>query len=604
SDFAAQDTPTYVELEMEHRGKNYRIYRNPEYLRPRKKGGGDALTKEKENAILYLPDGQIMEGVKEVNARLQELLALDYAQFKQISMIGQGEFARLLTDPPKDKTRIFRQIFDTGIYERFTSQLRDRTRTCYQQVMQQRQALDEQLRGLCPVLEQVKERAPWQDADGENPDRLLELLSAEYLQYGTIGTELAGLHQRVEKYMKQLRRTYEQQDEELSRRQAELQSRQEENRQILSYQKTCEEGRRLSEQRAEYQTKGERLQKALAAMGAETAAMAMKHAQDQCHRLQQEEKQLRQETLEKQKQQEALLPLWELQEDGAALVEAMKQYELTAAQDIQQEKSLKSLESQLEQGREVYLELEAVSRQAQRAYEDALQAQRHAAIGLAARDLRPGVPCPVCGSLEHPSPARTEGEILSAEALEELERIWKQRQQEMEQQHGQVVALQTRTEDARSSLLELREQKLALEQKLAAEEREPLRILKALTSQKAQRQLQSCIEQMTTLRAQLAEKQARHGTVCAEQKLMAAEQEQAVSAFQEQLARAGLSSREEFEESRMDEAGREALQKELQSYQEQVAANAHLQEHLRTVISREEPWDNRLLEQQLEEQRR
>ncbi len=29
SDFAAQDTPTYVELEMEHRGKKYRICRNP-----------------------------------------------------------------------------------------------------------------------------------------------------------------------------------------------------------------------------------------------------------------------------------------------------------------------------------------------------------------------------------------------------------------------------------------------------------------------------------------------------------------------------------------------------------------------------------------------
>ena len=604
SDFAAQDTPTYVELEMEHRGKKYRIRRNPEYLRPRKKGGKDALAKEKENAILYLPDGQILEGVKEVNARLQELLALDYSQFKQISMIAQGEFARLLTAPPKDKTRIFRQIFDTGIYERFTAQLGARTRECHQQVMQQRQTLDEQLHGLCPVLEQIKEKMPWQEADAEALDRLRELLPAEYLQYETIGVELAGLHRQVEKHIKHLRKTHEQQDEELSRRQGELQSRQEENRQIMSYQKTCEEGRNLEEQKTEYQKKENRLQKALAAMGAEAAAMAMKHAREQCCRLQQEEERLRQEILEKQEQQEALLPLWELREDGAALVEAMRQHEQTADQDIQQEKTLRLLESQLEQGREDYLKLEAVSRQAQRAYEDALQAQRHAAIGLAARDLKPGVPCPVCGSLEHPSPAQTEGEILSAEALEELERIWKLRQQETEQQHGQVVALQTRTEDARSSLSELREQKQALEQKLAAEEREPLQILKALTFQEAQRRLQSCTEQMTALRAQLAEKQSRHKTVCTEQKQAEAEQERAASAFQEQLSKAGLSSGEEFEESRMDESGREALQKEIQRYQEQVAANMRLQEHLRTVISREELWDNGPLEQQLEEQRK
>ena len=37
SDFAKPETPTYVELEMEHRGRVYRIRRNPEYMRPRKK---------------------------------------------------------------------------------------------------------------------------------------------------------------------------------------------------------------------------------------------------------------------------------------------------------------------------------------------------------------------------------------------------------------------------------------------------------------------------------------------------------------------------------------------------------------------------------------
>lgn len=605
SDFAAQDTPTYVELEMEHRGKKYRIRRNPEYLRPRKKGGSDTLAREKENAILYLPDGQILEGVKDVNARLQELLALDYAQFKQISMIAQGEFARLLTAPPRDKTRIFRQIFDTGIYERFTAQLGARARASYQQVMQQRQTLDEQLRGLCPVLEQMvqmEEKAP-QDAAAEKTERLRELLSAEYLQYEAIGTELAMLCQKAEKYTKQLRRTYKQQDEELSRRQSELQSRREENRQILSYQRTCAESRELAEQKPEYQKKENRLQKAVAAMGAETAAMAMKHVQDQCQRLQQEEEKLRQEIQAKQKQQEELLPLWKLQEKGAELVEIMRQQQLTAAREIEQEKTLRALERQLEQGRETYLKLEAVSRQARDAYEDALQAQRHAAIGLAARDLQPGIPCPVCGSLEHPAPAQMEGEILSGETLEELEQTWKSQQQETELYHGQVVALQTRMEDAQNSLSELREQKQALEQKLAAEESEPLQILKTLTSQEAQRQLQSCIEQMTTLQAQLAEKQARRETVCAERQQAAAEQEQAVSAFQEQLARAGLSSREEFEESRMDEAGREALQREIQGYQEQAAANLRLQEHLRTVISREEPWDNQQLEQQLEQQK-
>ena len=47
SDFADGATPTYVELTMEHGGKQYRIYRNPEYLRPKKRGGSEGgFTKE------------------------------------------------------------------------------------------------------------------------------------------------------------------------------------------------------------------------------------------------------------------------------------------------------------------------------------------------------------------------------------------------------------------------------------------------------------------------------------------------------------------------------------------------------------------------------
>ena len=91
SDFADEDTPTFVELAMRHGGEEYRIVRNPEYMRPKKKKRGkSAFTKEKENAVLYLPDGRIIEGSGEVSRKIQEILVLDYRQFKQISMIAQS----------------------------------------------------------------------------------------------------------------------------------------------------------------------------------------------------------------------------------------------------------------------------------------------------------------------------------------------------------------------------------------------------------------------------------------------------------------------------------------------------------------------------------
>ena len=38
SDFAAPDVKTYVELEFEHRGRRYRVLRNPAYERPKLRG--------------------------------------------------------------------------------------------------------------------------------------------------------------------------------------------------------------------------------------------------------------------------------------------------------------------------------------------------------------------------------------------------------------------------------------------------------------------------------------------------------------------------------------------------------------------------------------
>lgn len=144
SDFALEDTKTYVELVMEHGGKRYRIYRNPEYERLKKrKTGNSSFTKEKENAILYLPDGKVIEGSNEVTKRIQELLALNVKQFKQISMIAQGEFSRLLAAPSKEKLEIFRGIFGTGIYEELANILKQRSKKLYQEATGIKQRLDE-----------------------------------------------------------------------------------------------------------------------------------------------------------------------------------------------------------------------------------------------------------------------------------------------------------------------------------------------------------------------------------------------------------------------------------------------------------------------------
>lgn len=116
SDFADEETDTYVVLNFKHKEKVYEIYRNPKYERPKKRG--DGFTEKKEDACLKCDGEQLISGATQVTEKIREIIGIDYHQFKQISMIAQGEFTDLLINSSKDRTKIFRDIFGTGIYEK------------------------------------------------------------------------------------------------------------------------------------------------------------------------------------------------------------------------------------------------------------------------------------------------------------------------------------------------------------------------------------------------------------------------------------------------------------------------------------------------------
>lgn len=160
SDFAEEDRATYVKLVFTHNGLSYEVYRNPEYKRPKKRKSAEGAltyTTEKENAILTLPDGTVLEGVTVVNRKLQEIMALDYSQFKQISMIAQGEFDRLLTAPSQEKTKIFRGIFGTEKFDLFTQALKNKAAESYRKVSEYTHRMEEDIKihakGECELEE-------------------------------------------------------------------------------------------------------------------------------------------------------------------------------------------------------------------------------------------------------------------------------------------------------------------------------------------------------------------------------------------------------------------------------------------------------------------
>ena len=124
SDFAAPQVKTEVELTFSHRGKIYTITRWPDQLRMKLRGSG--TTEEKGNAVLRSEGGSTVEGNTKVGAKVRELLGVDIGQFRQICMIAQNEFARILNAGSAERSAIYRQIFNTGAYDEMTRRLKER----------------------------------------------------------------------------------------------------------------------------------------------------------------------------------------------------------------------------------------------------------------------------------------------------------------------------------------------------------------------------------------------------------------------------------------------------------------------------------------------
>ncbi len=115
SKYANADTATFVELTFVFKDKTYIVRRNPEYLRPSKRGEG-RFTKESAKAQLTMPDKEVITGLVSVNNKIVEIIGLNKNQFSQIAMLPQGEFMRLLLADTKQRIEIFREIFDTEPY--------------------------------------------------------------------------------------------------------------------------------------------------------------------------------------------------------------------------------------------------------------------------------------------------------------------------------------------------------------------------------------------------------------------------------------------------------------------------------------------------------
>ncbi|NCC15797.1 MAG: SMC family ATPase [Clostridia bacterium] len=151
SDFALANTKTFVELTFQHRGKIYRITRNPAYRRPKKNGEG--MTTEVAEAALYCGEETISTGFVQVKKAVEELLCVDAKQFKQIAMLAQGEFLKLLYADSSERGAIFRKVFHTDFFADFQQRLKEAEKQNRIQYEDSEKRLLQYLQQLCPDRE-------------------------------------------------------------------------------------------------------------------------------------------------------------------------------------------------------------------------------------------------------------------------------------------------------------------------------------------------------------------------------------------------------------------------------------------------------------------
>lgn len=108
------DSKPWVELEFEHRGRRYVVHREPPYGRVNRRGN---VTAETAKAELFEEGRPTFGKPKEVTARVTEILGMDADQWKQVSMLAQGEFVKLLDTDSRERTEILRTLFSTDRFK-------------------------------------------------------------------------------------------------------------------------------------------------------------------------------------------------------------------------------------------------------------------------------------------------------------------------------------------------------------------------------------------------------------------------------------------------------------------------------------------------------
>jgi exonuclease SbcC len=519
SHFAKEDLLTEVSLQFSLRGKTYFIKRSPQQEKKKERGDGVRVIGAQAELYVDRENGEkqlIGSNVREVDEKVKEIMLIDSNQFRQILMIPQGEFRKLLTSDSKDKEVILQRLFHTEIYKRVEEKLKEEA-TELKKAVEKQVENREQLIGKITALfnEELKNLLA---EESVNDQVILPLLIDEIAlmteQLEVLSKDIKGKEQERELFQqklfeaeniaKQIRQRdelqaeknflegqkeliLEKEKEAALAQKASILEKQDElchrlKKELDGYQKDLAEREKridqlktlLQDREAELQKEKNREDERKASQEKVHKLMQMKEDVTSLATLQKEVKRLGTDFLKaKDEKQKADEHLQKVEELIKGLNEQKQQIEKAEIEWIENERMLEKLtgeldlitkyeqqKTNLEQTLVVFETKKGEFQQAEVRLKDGKllleeleQKWLHGQAAIIADQLHDGEECPVCGSLHHPNPAKGfEGSVPNEEDLKSAKE--------------QIAVLEKEKTSAESSFYDLQSSVKALKETL------------------------------------------------------------------------------------------------------------------------------------------
>lgn len=467
-DHALNEIPTFVEFSFSLHQQNYTIKRNPKYYLEGKK------TPKQPSALLILPDGKMVEGIKEVNQKMISLLGVDDQQFKQICMIAQGEFTKLIMASSDEREKVLRELFHSETYQKLEEKLKVHLKTYqdkYDLLLNKRKDLMQEL--------QVEDHQ-------EYLSKQTKLIASQQKEYDDLKKDLDQKKQQLQLYRLQNQRLIQlkdlkQQFQDLKKQENDyqklnktvdtLKKAQETNYLYISYIKQQKKLQTLKLNQEDFLKQLKKLEKDY--QEKKVQADSLDYKQQTKEKLQnqiQETKQLINQIYQYQNDYQNLQTLKQqyrmLDEEHKLFLKKKEKFENGLQRDQERIQSEQQVQSKYELIKQQYVRLNEQKvkvHQLSDYYDQILKLNENKSdlqeeytvvekqvdhekmqynqmeklyfrkqAGIFALQLKENQPCPICGSLHHPHPAQIEKEDITKEKLDQQAKKVKQQEHRLQ----------------------------------------------------------------------------------------------------------------------------------------------------------------------------